>query len=1008
MSDSITENSGEVLRIESKMLQRPTGLFGFWNKIVAVSICIQRIDDDVSEMKVVDALDQGTVHFTCLLVEGNRRVAQKFSVTSIKDISFGIVWRKSGDAATSVPLFELSCDTRHKMQILLSYWRQYSNVVIAMDSAEIDIVLKPGVDSIWSTGKSVSIITEDVIVKSTSIQTKQTDNYSTEQRKAVIIIQSVVRMYLQRKRYLRTLRDITLVQSCVRRHQVRGLLAVEKYSKLAQKYQPHRTRVVMELYSTEVNYVTQLDQLVRLFLKPLRSLCGVQDSLSSSTGYSVDKVSSQPSLAPSSSSGNAPSPQHSHMSSLAKEMGIDPEIISTIFMNVEDIADKHKQFVNNFKSVIDGWDEYSCIGQLVGSFAEQLRLYSVYATGFQESKNTLVKCMKNAAFAQYVETVQQLKEVKRQDLSSLLILPIQRIPRYELLLKDFLKHTWTIHPDYVHLQQALVKVKDAAVRVNRAKAYHENKSKLQSLQAQLNSASTSMAFSQFNLSLSPDADSRRSEMLKGKAGGSMYLFGTNASAPAVGNMNNNNNNNNGNANGNKGKSNDQDILELKRVSSGSQYSGFLSNPTGTIGSTTTAATATNTVTDQKSSTITSGVSASQLEENYLGEGELVYYQPTQVPVVEIQKLKEEDSSQKNAQEKAQKEQPQETQLPLQSTPSSASLSQSKPQKLKKLRKSKSKEFKHQESKATSVNTVKMKPNIDIDDLLTAGDDDEFAMGNQNDTLHSPLSPRTELKLVPLQSFAFLFADSLVLTKRESHTKLTGQKLVKSKQARVRAETFKYQPILTINLCAAQFIEDIPYPQNGEIEDPLKRKEVRKQFIIIDENDVEYKFAAESVDQKARWAYDIKEALSRHKTRTFNTTNSTFSKVSASQDQAMFTIPDIAIDELSESASNSQNGSQSLRSTQNYSHYASIGNISVDARVDKTPRQSDALKPVSKSPPRRVSSAVELSSPTTSSQNGNDIDSTVFNVDKVKVLKKQATSISQFTAASAAPSSTQMK
>lgn len=65
-----------------------------------------------------------------------------------------------------------------------------------------------------------------------------------------------------------------------------------------------------------------------------------------------------------------------------------------------------------------------------------------------------------------------------------------------------------------------------------------------------------MAFSQFNLSLSPDADSRRSEMLKGKAGGSMYLFGTNASASAVGNMNNNNNNNNGNANGNKGKSND--------------------------------------------------------------------------------------------------------------------------------------------------------------------------------------------------------------------------------------------------------------------------------------------------------------------------------------------------------------------------------------------------------------------------------------------------------------------
>lgn len=37
------------------------------------------------------------------------------------------------------------------------------------------------------------------------------------------------------------------------------------------------------------------------------------------------------------------------------------------------------------------------------------------------------------------------------DLESLLILPVQRIPRYIMLLKDLYRHTPPAHPDYEHL-----------------------------------------------------------------------------------------------------------------------------------------------------------------------------------------------------------------------------------------------------------------------------------------------------------------------------------------------------------------------------------------------------------------------------------------------------------------------------------------------------------------------------------------------------------------------------
>jgi hypothetical protein len=51
--------------------------------------------------------------------------------------------------------------------------------------------------------------------------------------------------------------------------------------------------------------------------------------------------------------------------------------------------------------------------------------------------------------------LQAAKEECEWTLNSLLIEPIQRIPRYELLLKDLLKYTAVDHPDTPLLREAL-------------------------------------------------------------------------------------------------------------------------------------------------------------------------------------------------------------------------------------------------------------------------------------------------------------------------------------------------------------------------------------------------------------------------------------------------------------------------------------------------------------------------------------------------------------------------
>ena len=57
---------------------------------------------------------------------------------------------------------------------------------------------------------------------------------------------------------------------------------------------------------------------------------------------------------------------------------------------------------------------------------------------------------------------------KIADLESFLILPVQRIPRYMLLLDALLKFTPPDHPDFNNLTEAIAKVKSVADHLNQA------------------------------------------------------------------------------------------------------------------------------------------------------------------------------------------------------------------------------------------------------------------------------------------------------------------------------------------------------------------------------------------------------------------------------------------------------------------------------------------------------------------------------------------------------------
>lgn len=79
-----------------------------------------------------------------------------------------------------------------------------------------------------------------------------------------------------------------------------------------------------------------------------------------------------------------------------------------------------------------------------------------------------------------MQQLAQSEKTARQTIYAYLIQPVQRIPRYRLLLADMLKHTPTSHKDWKNLEQAHNLVGETATLVNTKTAEAERTLKVPS------------------------------------------------------------------------------------------------------------------------------------------------------------------------------------------------------------------------------------------------------------------------------------------------------------------------------------------------------------------------------------------------------------------------------------------------------------------------------------------------------------------------------------------------
>ena len=101
---------------------------------------------------------------------------------------------------------------------------------------------------------------------------------------------------------------------------------------------------------------------------------------------------------------------------------------------------------------------------------QMLRLYKEYASNHESATKLMQDLVKKSKFVaacrEVMGNTEATGEMVSLTIGSLLITPIQRIPRYMLLIQDLIKHTLPTAPTYKDLEKADTVVAEVAYEVN--------------------------------------------------------------------------------------------------------------------------------------------------------------------------------------------------------------------------------------------------------------------------------------------------------------------------------------------------------------------------------------------------------------------------------------------------------------------------------------------------------------------------------------------------------------
>ncbi|XP_061591699.1 FYVE, RhoGEF and PH domain-containing protein 1 isoform X2 [Cololabis saira] len=146
------------------------------------------------------------------------------------------------------------------------------------------------------------------------------------------------------------------------------------------------------------------------------------------------------------------------------------DVVQGIFSNICSIYCFHQQFLlPALQKRMDEWDLNPRIGDILQKLAPFLKMYGEYVKNFDRAMELVNTWMERSAqFKAIIQEIQREERCGNLTLQHHMLEPVQRIPRYELLLKDYLHRLPEDAPDHRDAQKSLELIATAAEHSNAA------------------------------------------------------------------------------------------------------------------------------------------------------------------------------------------------------------------------------------------------------------------------------------------------------------------------------------------------------------------------------------------------------------------------------------------------------------------------------------------------------------------------------------------------------------
>ncbi|XP_078529923.1 FYVE, RhoGEF and PH domain-containing protein 4 isoform X2 [Lissotriton helveticus] len=156
------------------------------------------------------------------------------------------------------------------------------------------------------------------------------------------------------------------------------------------------------------------------------------------------------------------------------------EVVNKIFSNTSSINLFHSDFLlPELEKRMTEWSTTPRIGDILQKLAPFLKMYAEYVRNFDNSMELMKSWMERSAqFKLIIQDIQRQEVCGSLTLQHHMLGPVQRIPRYEMLLKDYLQKLPQDSPDRKDAEKSLEIISTAATHSNTAIRKMENLKKL--------------------------------------------------------------------------------------------------------------------------------------------------------------------------------------------------------------------------------------------------------------------------------------------------------------------------------------------------------------------------------------------------------------------------------------------------------------------------------------------------------------------------------------------------